>query len=688
MKMEKRSGQKQIIKKWIVQWIVVMLTIGLWAGGTLAQDTEDTGVNELDLGGTVVWGTQVSSSSISVGEDELSMKQADHLSDLLSDIPGVDVGGTHSINNRINIRGFQDEDLEITLDGAKVQNANMFHHIGNLLINPDILKKAQIQVGTNSVVNGSLSGSVSFETKNSVDLLREGQEFGARISSNYYSNDEYGGSFSGYGKLGEKADFLVYYRHVEKDNWTDGAGVETFGVDGTIYNALVKLGTDFFDNQRISISYDTLHDEGDYSPRPDFGRAYNEARTGFYTYPTEYDRQTVTLKHSIDLGNTLYMTTSVYHNQNELERYEKLDGVTAIRPGYTEGLLSGVVQTQGVNIKARTIFEMASTVNTFTYGVIYDDQTSTVDFAGEKYGDDEEAVSMALFLEDEIYFDFGLKLTPGIRYNYYDYNGAYGNINDNEITWGLGGEYELFQGFSLLASTTTLYKGMEMVDVLASTRVYVADNEGLKSETGVNNQAGFKYSRQNVLGTDTLNFMFTYFDTTIDDHIVQEWDNVSNGGVLKIKGFEASLVCEVGKLRGSMTYSHSDSEFKDSGDPLIKEPGDMFTLGLTYHINPNMRLQWNSIFVAEEDDRPVNISGSNTYTTKEGYNVHDVAFYYKPEWLSNTTVIVGIDNIFDESYVSHISESRAIAATPGGDLYSTNDYEPGRCFKLTLAYTF
>jgi hemoglobin/transferrin/lactoferrin receptor protein len=123
-----------------------------------ANAEESTKLQEIS-----VWETQVISSSLNLGENAIETKQADHLSDLLRDLPGVDVGGTHSINNRINIRGLQDENLDITLDGAKVQNANMFHHIGNLLINPDILKKADIQVGTNSVVSGSLGGSVAFK---------------------------------------------------------------------------------------------------------------------------------------------------------------------------------------------------------------------------------------------------------------------------------------------------------------------------------------------------------------------------------------------------------------------------------------------------------------------------------------------------------------------------------------------
>ncbi|MDD2641261.1 MAG: TonB-dependent receptor plug domain-containing protein, partial [Arcobacteraceae bacterium] len=176
---------------------IVLSTITIFALLNLnLQAQETTQLETVDL-----WSTEVVSSSLNLGENSIETKQADHLSDLLRDLPGVDVGGTHSINNRINIRGLQDENLEITIDGAKVQNANMFHHIGNLLINPDILKKADIQVGTNSVVNGSLGGSVSFETKNGSDMLEQGRSFGARVQTNYNSNDSMGASLAGYGKI-------------------------------------------------------------------------------------------------------------------------------------------------------------------------------------------------------------------------------------------------------------------------------------------------------------------------------------------------------------------------------------------------------------------------------------------------------------------------------------------------------
>ena len=628
-----------------------------------------------------VWETQVVSSSLNLGENAIETKQADHLSDLLRDLPGVDVGGTHSINNRINIRGLQDENLDITLDGAKVQNANMFHHIGNLLINPDILKKADIQVGTNSVVSGSLGGSVAFETKDGKDMLDAGKDFGARISSTYNSNDSIGGSITGYGKVSQNTDFLVYHNYLNKNDWKDGAGLETFGSDGEVQNTLVKLGHNLSDTQRVSISYDTLTDEGDYSPRPDFGRAYNEARTGLYTYPTEYNRETITLKHELNLGDKLVLNSTVYTNENELERYEKLNGVTAVRPGAKQGLLNGKVSTEGLTTKAQSSLKTGDILNTFTYGGLYDTQTSKVTWDGVKYGDDEKAKSGALYVENAVDFDNGLVLTPGVRYNHYDFDGVYGKIKDNKFTYGLASEYSLTDNLTLLASATTLYKGVEMVDVLAANRVYAPDTPDLKAETGINKEVGFTYNADNLLGTNSIGFSFKYFDTDIDDYIKTVGYEMTNAGTLNLKGFESSFLYKLDKFSGLVTYAHSKTNYEETGLSDSKEPGDSLSIGLDYKLLSNLSIAWDSLFGFKQDD----VAGSE-YNIKDAYNVHDFTVNWKPKVIKNLTLIAGVDNIFDEAYISHISENRSFLV--GSNLVSTGDYEAGRNVKVTLAYKF
>lgn len=634
-----------------------------------------------------VWATQVKSSSLNLGKDTIETKQADHLSDLLRDLPGVDVGGTHSINNRISIRGVEDENLEMTIDGAKIANVNMFHHIGNLLINPDILKTADIQVGANSIIHGGLGGAVTFETKDGVDLLQKGENYGARIQTNYNSNDSFGGSAAVYGRIAQNADFLVYHQRVEKNNWEDGEGIETFGVDGIIDNTLIKVGYNINDEQYISLSYDTLKDKGDYVPRPDFGRNYNLFATGNYTYPTEYTRQTIILKHELDLGDILQLNTSIYTNENELERYEYRGGAP-VRPvltgmNNTQGNLYGQIKTKGINVKGQSVIELGTVENTLTYGAVHDTQVSKVTWNAQQYGKNEEAKTFAAYIEDAIAFENGVTLTPGIRYTNYKLDGVLGNFDDNEVTYGLTGEYMLNKQWMVHASATTLYKGVEMVDVLASNRIFTPTLDAdLKAETGINKEIGVKYSAQNIFSDNEISLAFTYFKTDIDDYINYTWTSGTsytaiNSGKLKIQGYEASLQYKEGAFNSLISYSHSDSQFKETGYSAQREPGDSLSINLDYNITPNLKFSWDSLIVREEDKKY-----ALTQNLKEGYDVHDIALKWKPKSIKSLSIIAGVDNIFDEVYVSHTSENRTVNTN------STADYEPGRNYKVTLAYQF
>ena len=207
---------------------------------------------EVVKGETVtIWGTEVKSSLVSLGEDTIELKQADHLSDLLRDQPGVDVGGAHSLNQRINIRGLQDTDLEITIDGAR-QNSLMYHHMGNLLVNADILKSVDIQVGANSVLNSGLGGGVAFETKDASDLLTGDDKAGMRVHTTYASNAYWMKSLTAYAKE-DNADILAYFTKIDRDNPEDGKGNETIGNDGEITNMLLKFGLDMNEHNVLSL---------------------------------------------------------------------------------------------------------------------------------------------------------------------------------------------------------------------------------------------------------------------------------------------------------------------------------------------------------------------------------------------------------------------------------------------------
>ena len=261
-----------------LSFIIGALLTGLSTSAIADSNTAAPADDENETEIIEVWSTNIINSALI--EDDIEKKQAAHLSDLLRDQAGIDIGGSHSIVQGINIRGVDDLDLNITIDGIS-QNNNMFHHAGNLLVNADILKAVDINVGTNSVLTGGLSGGVAFETKDAKDLLLPGQQFGARLHTDIASNDYWGGSATVYTRVADNVDAMVYYTYTDKDNFESGTGREVTGNEGRNYNGVVKLGWDVNDHNRVVFSYDKYNDRGDYYVKTNFLQAHSSLESSY-----------------------------------------------------------------------------------------------------------------------------------------------------------------------------------------------------------------------------------------------------------------------------------------------------------------------------------------------------------------------------------------------------------------------
>lgn len=654
---------------------IASIIASLFASSAVAAD---------DIEHLQVWGTKVKSSSVYVGEQSIASKQADHLSDLLRDIPGVDVGGTHSLNQRINIRGLDDTDLEVLIDGAS-QNNYMFHHMGNLNINPDILESVDIQVGSNSVVHSGLGGALEFRTKSAKDLLSANEQFGGRVMAGYNSNDSQYGTLTGYGQLTDSVDALVYASTMNRNNFEDGEGVEVLGSDGTINNVMAKLGWDVDAYQRVAVKYDAYRNHGDYTARPDMGVRTNISigNGEVPLYDTHFDRDTISGHYELDLGALLNVRADLYQNEQELWRT------------YNGATTQGTSQNTGLTLIANSLADTAGIRHQFTYGIKWikseNDVVSTS--ADSQNVGREETDDTGIFIEDAIDFSNGLIITPGIRYNAYDKSSAALEGVQSWHDWqsALAAEYALTREVVIHASTTQLFKGPQPGEIFVNEQANKIRNPALRPETGRNNQAGIRYAAANTLGADEFRASFTAFKTTIDNYIETvdypidectgrgclEWDQ--NIGTVEIDGFEASAFYVIDAFSALVTYAKSDSEKQNAmltTEPLEREVGDSAGLTLKYFVmdyNVDLRWQWQKTF----SEGP-----------KESYQVHDITAVWEPDGFDhNLNVTLGIENLFDELYVSHASRTGS-SNHPVFGFLQLDDYEPGRNIKLSAAYKF
>ena len=662
----------------------------------------------------VVWATQVNASSVDLGDEAIMIRQADHLSDLLRTIPGVDVGGAHSLNQRITIRSLGDRDLRVSIDGAN-QNTYMYHHMGNLQIHADILQSVDIDVGTNSVVDGGLGGAVRFETKNAKHLLAEGQQYGMRVQGSYADNASSGYSATGYGQLTDSVDGLVYYHHLDRDNYKVGGGEikdangqtipgtdgKVKGLKGELDDVLAKLGWDFTENQRLQLSYEGYADKGDYSYRPDMGLATDIAigdSLGLpLTYDTKFTRDTLSLNYKLQWGENSSLTAALFGNKSTLSRDESaIQEIWPEDPGFVEGK----AENTGVSVLAYTSLG-DEYVHNFTYGLDYIDYNTEYKPDGTVLSK-EQASNTAVFVEDRIEFKHGLALIPGVRYDYYDIDAVLVDDDYSAVSGALAGEWAINEQVLVKLSSTQLFQGPEIGEVFIGAGLNDVPNPNIKKQTGYNSELSVVYNDQ-ILGADNFSAGITAFETDIRDYIYDyapapaavgggSWkDNV---GDMKIHGIESYIGYDIGALRTLLTYSFSDSDLSASseyaslnGARLDREQGDTVSFNVDYAIEGFNLLLHSDVLWVGKLGSGLDLDGASLDNKKDGYTVVNISARWTPEQIAGLALTIGADNLLDEYYASQSSRTGLSFHPRFGELQLT-DYEPGRNIKATVSYEF
>jgi hemoglobin/transferrin/lactoferrin receptor protein len=677
------------------------------ANGTLAEEPPK-------LEEVVVWATQVRTSSVELGEEAFSIKQADHLSDLLRTIPGVDVGGAHSLNQRITIRSLGDRDLKVSIDGAN-QNTYMYHHMGNLQIHADILQSVDIDVGTNSVIHGGLGGSVRFETKDARHLLNEGQRYGMRLQGTYGDNTGTGYSAIAFGKITDNIDALAYYHHLDRDNYKVGGGKiedsngqeipgtdgQVKGLKGNLDDTLVKVGWDLTPNQRLQLSYEHYKDAGDYSYRPDMGLATDIAigdSLGLpLTFDTRFDRDTVTLNYELQWGDNSSLTAALFGNKSTLSRDESaVHALWPEDPAYVEGK----AENKGFNVLALSTLG-DSVTHQLTYGVDiikYDTEYKPDGSVLSR----ENATNSAVFLQDRIDLNHSVALIPGVRYDYYEIDSNVVDDNYDALSGALAVEWTVIDTLVVKLSGTQLFQGPEISEVFTGAGLYDTANPDIDNESGYNAELSVAFNDQ-LFGADRFSAGFTLFYTDIEDYIYEYaavppsqgsgyWQD--NVGDMRIDGVESYIGYERGPFRTMLTYSLSDSDLSANSDyndldgaRLDREQGDTYSLNVDYMLDAfNVALHSDVLWV-ESLGSGLDLDGATLDNSKDGFTVVNVSARWSPPWVSGLSLTVGVDNLLDEYYASQSSRTGLSSHPRFGELQLT-DYEPGRNYKATISYEF
>jgi len=640
-------------------------------------------------------------------EDYTPAAQANHLSDVLNVVPGVTVGGTSSVNQRVRIRGLDDTNLKVTIDGAR-QQGKMFYHMGDLTIDPDLLKQADVSVGNNSVTlgNDALGGAVAFKTVDAADLLKPGQKIGAKLHTGYASNnDELLTSATVFAAPTENVDLLAYYGKRDAEAGEDGEGRKIQTEDSKGENILLKAGAYIGDDHHVGASFSSTENEGRFPLRPDFPASpgvgsWNEI------LPQKVKRDTYGLDYTYNPVNKLIdIDSNVYQTKTRISR----DTDYTVNPGYDweAGVKTTGGKIQNTSVIDSSIVEGIAGTHKLIAGVEHYKKESEMARDAAKTGNDE-AKNTSVYLEDQ--WQMGkFSLTPGVRYDRYESpEFVAGGKTYNNVVGGLAASYEIAPRTQLFASYTQLFNGPDLSQAIfnqdgAGTFV----NNDLKAEEGDNAEVGIVSTLRGLTTTDdALQLSAKYFETNIENYIEFVRSGGSRIGLdcttgqlggscqgainkdedYKIKGVELAADYKMDNFSMGLSYAHARSKGDDSGHSISSvtgsssDSGDKYMVNLAYEPTDTTELGWRSTYVASVTP---NTGGDDI--EKPSYDVHDIFMSYSPKQVDGLKATVGVYNIFDETYASHAS--RIVAPSPDDGTLRT-DFEPGRNIKASLTYQF
>lgn len=332
-------------------------------------------------------------------------------------------------------------------------------------------------------------------------------------------------------------------------------------------------------------------------------------------------------------------------------------------------------------------------------------QTDVPQTTGNKYG---------LWLQNTVGFAGNtFSLTPGVRYDYYNYNpssasGYQGNptattfsANSSDAwspkllaTWAPTKSLSLFAQYALSFNAPT---ATQLYSRFGSIGTYlVSGNPTLKPEHGRGWELGTKYDDDAVSGS------LTYFDNRYSNFIeavnlpgtrqypyfIQTYQNLED---VRIYGLEARGEWRIDRgwrLFGSLAWTVGTDQ--STGRSLNSVAPLQGILGIGYS-----QPQWGATAQISGAAARTKVSNPTPTLAKPfsdfkapGYGIVDLTAYWRPANLKGVSVQAGIFNVFNKTYWNALDVPTATDAVQAGRLTAGAYTQPGRNVALSLTYQY
>ncbi len=608
-----------------------------------------------------VTGNTITPETNSVTAEQIEKIQANDLQDLFSQSPEVTIGGGPGFAQKLYIRGVEDQLLNITIDGAQ-QATRQFHHAGRISIEPELLKRVEVNAGAGNALSGpgALGGSVKFTTKDPEDMLKPGDQFGGLVKGMFSSNtDSFKTNTSLFGRLTDDWSAMVSYTQADVDNYEDGNGDEMLGTEADQEYLFAKVVGHLTDSQTLRLSFEKREDEGERSQRPQWRVA------GFNPlYPIESERETITLNYTLNPINNPYLDLALTLYDTEIEMFQN----------GRFGPFTGTGESTGFDLRNTSILGM----HNVTYGVDYREDKTIADGVSESAKDDSKV--KGIYIQDDIYITDALLLSGGMRYDDYELENEFANTQyrEDDVSHNIGLNFHFTENFSAFASYAEAFKGPLAQDAFKVG--FTSNAADLKPEKAENIEFGVAYESISWFGSAKA------YRSEIQDVIGVSPSNrnlFDNIGDLDSDGY----ILEVGhrwkSVMARLSYHYNDAEVDGVEANAYDHNGiantvrDTVIVSMDYQYDPQWNFGWNARFVKGRD----NVESSLGEVDQPGFGVHDLYVQWTPSTTEDVRIGLALRNVLDKDYLDHSS-----VANYEGILSGYN--EPGRDVRLSVAWQF
>ena len=631
--------------------------------------------------------------------------QANDLSDLFRNVPSVAVGGSLGIAQKIYVRGLEDSMLNVTIDGAP-QRGTLFHHVGRVSIEPELLKSVQVQAGAGEADSGfgAIGGAIRFRTVDPTDLLRNGRDFGVIAKGGWFSNDGYKLSGTAFARLTGDIGILASFVHVDRENFKDGNGTTLRGTAAKQQLGFVKIGGDLGAGHRLTLSYEQRNEEGDFGMRPNWPVLANDR-----LFAVEGKRKTAIANYSfetavgIDLEATGYWTRTEF-TQNRSDRW---------------GLYGANIDSWGFDARARirrgghdvTVgFEHRSDRVVGQYlGAPAQWQAWAWDPAVGRF--EEKGALMGVYIQDRWRVVEPLLLSFGVRYDAYDLDQVTyrKGIDSDGVSFNAGTTLDVLPGLSLNAGYAEAFRGKEIGDgfTLEKRPGRISLAPGLKPERVENIEGGVKYDRNGITASAV------YYRTKIRDVVLDQLGAVrtpgtvqdavyyENVGDFKAEGFELRAGYRTGPFSIEGYFNHYDSRLNDKRIEgyeqiaLGNSVGDNWAVSAAFE--PSSDLSLRATVTRYEDlndievlfrEKQLGFVNKTYFIDKPGYTVVDISGTWRPFGTDMIELQAAVYNLLDKQYRAHASVGDYSQIGVAGYEIVRGLPEPGRNIRLSVSFRY